>query len=69
MSGAVLAFYLLSHPTSPVSGLIGGEAYYGLLERIVVVLEIVLVIALANAGKVAPRAFAPERRPEHALNG
>lgn len=69
VSGAVLAAYLLSHPTSPVSALIGGEAYFGLLERVVVVLEILLVIALANAGKVAQRAVAPVARPEHALNG
>ncbi|WP_061296993.1 DUF998 domain-containing protein [Herbidospora cretacea] len=69
VSGAVLAFYLLSHPTSPVSGLIGGEDYYGLLERIVVVLDIVLVVALANTGKVAARAVSPAKQPEPALHG
>ncbi|WP_066373570.1 DUF998 domain-containing protein [Herbidospora mongoliensis] len=68
-SGVILACYLLSHPTSPVSALIGGETYFGLLERIVVVLEIFLVIALANVGKVGLRAFTPAKQPEIALNG
>ncbi|TKK81272.1 DUF998 domain-containing protein [Herbidospora galbida] len=69
LSGVFLVAYLLSHPTSPVSALVGGEAYFGLLERIVVVLEILLVIALANLGKAGQRAAAPATRPEHALNG
>ncbi|HEX8006698.1 MAG TPA: DUF998 domain-containing protein [Trebonia sp.] len=49
-SVAVLAAYLLSHPGSPVAELIGGPGFYGLLERLLVVLEIVLLITIAGVG-------------------
>ncbi|GAB1820869.1 DUF998 domain-containing protein [Herbidospora sp. RD11066] len=68
-SGVVLAAYLLSHPSSPVSALVGGETYFGLLERVVVVLEIFLVIALANVGRAVRRPLATAQQPQHALNG
>ncbi|GAA0428511.1 hypothetical protein Acor_71290 [Acrocarpospora corrugata] len=53
-SVAVLAFFLLSHPGSPVAELIGGPGFYGLLERLLVVLEIVLLIAIAAVGQRPP---------------
>ncbi|GIH27515.1 hypothetical protein Aph01nite_58250 [Acrocarpospora phusangensis] len=49
-SVVTLAAYLLSHPGSPVAELIGGTAFYGLLERLVVVLEIVLLISISAVG-------------------
>ncbi|GAA1014512.1 hypothetical protein Aple_047750 [Acrocarpospora pleiomorpha] len=49
-SVAVLASFLLSHPGSPMAELIGGPEFYGLLERLLVVLEIVLLIVIAGVG-------------------
>jgi hypothetical protein len=48
-SGAILLVYLAAHPASFTSPLIDGAAYYGLLERGVVVAEIVLVVVMAMA--------------------
>jgi hypothetical protein len=52
-SALSLAFYLAAHPASITSPLIGGAAYYGLLERGLVVAEMLLVVvmALAFAGR------------------
>ncbi|MFI6319512.1 DUF998 domain-containing protein [Nonomuraea sp. NPDC050556] len=48
-SALTLGLYLAAHPASITSGLIGGVAYYGLLERGLVVAEIVLVAVMAVA--------------------
>ncbi|MFG1698859.1 DUF998 domain-containing protein [Nonomuraea sp. NPDC049309] len=48
-SGVSLAVYLAAHPASFTSPLIGGAAYYGLLERAVVLAEMGLLIAMAVA--------------------
>ncbi|MFI6919395.1 DUF998 domain-containing protein [Nonomuraea spiralis] len=48
-SGLTLAAYLAAHPAALTSSLIDGETYYGLLERGVVLAEIVLVVAMALA--------------------
>ncbi|NBE98671.1 DUF998 domain-containing protein [Nonomuraea sp. KC401] len=63
-----LAFYLAAHPASVTSPLINGGAYYGLLERGLVVAEMALlvVMALAFAGK---RAAAPATAPTAAPSG
>ncbi|TDC88463.1 DUF998 domain-containing protein [Nonomuraea deserti] len=52
-SALSLAFYLAAHPASVTSPLIGGAAYYGLLERGLVVAEMLLIVvmALAFAGR------------------
>ncbi|MEQ4723388.1 DUF998 domain-containing protein [Nonomuraea sp. B19D2] len=52
-SAATLAVYLAAHPASITSTLIGGSAYYGLLERGVVLAEMALLtaMALASAGR------------------
>ncbi|MFC4114578.1 DUF998 domain-containing protein [Nonomuraea zeae] len=50
-----LAAYLAAHPATLTSPLIGGAAYYGLLERAVVLAEMVLLTTMALA--------ATERRP------
>jgi hypothetical protein len=42
-----LAAFLLCHPGSPVAELVGGPGFYGLLERLLVLAEIVLVLAMA----------------------
>ncbi len=44
-----LAVYLAAHPASFTSPWIGGEAYYGLLERALVLAEIGLIIAMTMA--------------------
>ncbi|MEV4570877.1 DUF998 domain-containing protein [Nonomuraea sp. NPDC049419] len=48
-SGVSLAVYLAAHPASFTSPLIGGAAYYGLLERAVVLAEMGLLVAMALA--------------------
>ncbi|NUR89275.1 MAG: DUF998 domain-containing protein [Nonomuraea sp.] len=48
-SGLTLAAYLAAHPATVTSPLINGSAYYGLLERGVVLAEIVLVVVMAVA--------------------
>lgn len=57
-SGLTLAAYLAAHPATPTSSLINGAAYYGLLERGLVLAEIVLVVVMALAsvpGRAAAR--------------
>ncbi|WP_327086784.1 DUF998 domain-containing protein [Nonomuraea sp. NBC_01738] len=49
VSALTLAVYLAAHPASVTSSLIGGSAYYGLMERGVVLAEIVLVAVMAVA--------------------
>ncbi|MGW4476337.1 DUF998 domain-containing protein [Nonomuraea sp. NPDC004354] len=44
-----LAVYLAAHPATLTSPLIGGAAYYGLMERALIVAEIVLVVAMGLA--------------------
>ncbi|WP_214105947.1 DUF998 domain-containing protein [Acrocarpospora catenulata] len=44
----ILASFLLSHPGSPVAELLGGPAFYGLLERALVVAEIALLIVMGG---------------------
>ncbi|GAA2398510.1 DUF998 domain-containing protein [Nonomuraea africana] len=44
-----LTVYLAAHPAALTSPFIGGEAYYGLLERAVIVAEVVLVVAMGVA--------------------
>ncbi|MER6576793.1 DUF998 domain-containing protein [Nonomuraea sp. NPDC001023] len=57
-SGLTLVAYLAAHPAAVTSSLIGGTAYYGLLERGLVLAEIVLVVTMALAcapGRAAVR--------------
>ncbi|GGO70478.1 DUF998 domain-containing protein [Nonomuraea cavernae] len=67
-SALTLAAYLAAHPASFVSSLINGGAYYGLLERGLVLAEIGLIVVMAltsaRARPAAPVAAAPERRTE-----
>jgi hypothetical protein len=42
----LLALFLASHPGSVVAEIIGGPAYYGLVERALLVVEIVLVLLI-----------------------
>ncbi|MEO3797276.1 DUF998 domain-containing protein [Nonomuraea sp. B10E15] len=66
-SALSLAFYLAAHPASITSPLIDGAAYYGLLERGLVVAEMLLIVvmALAFAGRrSAARTTAPARSAE-----
>ncbi|MEW9555191.1 DUF998 domain-containing protein [Nonomuraea sp. NPDC050783] len=53
-----LAAYLAAHPASVTSPLIGGAAYYGLLERAVVLAEMVLLAVMALATATAARGSA-----------
>ena len=53
-SALVLTMYLASHPGSFVSPLINGSAYYGLLERGVVLTEIALLISMGLAALRPP---------------
>ncbi|MFI6601960.1 DUF998 domain-containing protein [Nonomuraea sp. NPDC050536] len=48
-SALTLAVYLAAHPASFTSPLIGGSAYYGVLERALVLAEIVLLTTMAIA--------------------
>jgi uncharacterized protein DUF998 len=48
-SGLTLAVYLAAHPATLTSTLINGGAYYGLMERGVVLAEMVLLMAMALA--------------------
>lgn len=56
-SAVALAVYLAAHPASITSPLINGVAYYGLLERAVVLAEMVLITAMAMAA-LTPRPVA-----------
>ncbi|GAA3715434.1 hypothetical protein GCM10022224_096320 [Nonomuraea antimicrobica] len=55
-SAVALAVYLASHPATLTSPLINGGAYYGLLERAVVLAEMGLLIAMALAIAAGRRA-------------
>ncbi|MGR6923021.1 DUF998 domain-containing protein [[Actinomadura] parvosata] len=48
-AGVTLAVYLAAHPASITSSLLNGGAYYGMLERGVVLAEMALLIAMALA--------------------
>ncbi|MEU8250410.1 DUF998 domain-containing protein [Nonomuraea sp. NPDC048916] len=67
-SALTLAAYLAAHPASFLSSLINGGAYYGLLERALVLSEIglIVVMALTSARRTRPAAAvpAPDRRPD-----
>ncbi|MBF8185860.1 DUF998 domain-containing protein [Nonomuraea sp. K274] len=68
-SALALAAYLAAHPASITSPLIDGAAYYGLLERAVVLAEIVLVTLMALAfakGRPATRTQAAPAEPTRA---
>ncbi|MFG2078662.1 DUF998 domain-containing protein [Nonomuraea maritima] len=63
-AAVTLGAYLVAHPASFTSPLVGGDAYYGLLERGLVLAEMALlvVMAVAAATSAAPAAqAAPER--------
>ncbi|TMR88892.1 DUF998 domain-containing protein [Nonomuraea basaltis] len=65
-SAVTLAAYLAAHPASITSPLIDGAAYYGLLERAVVLAEMVLLAAMAlaaTAGRPAARTQTTPTRP------
>lgn len=63
-SALVLAVYLAAHPASLTSPLINGSAYYGLLERGVVLAEIVLMVCMATAlRRLRPAALPRNVRP------
>ncbi|MEU8363048.1 DUF998 domain-containing protein [Nonomuraea sp. NPDC048882] len=75
-SGVTLAIYLAAHPATITSALINGGAYYGLLERGMVLAEMALLMAMALAigggrgaarNAVAPTATtaAEQDRPEN----
>jgi hypothetical protein len=53
VSVLTLIAYLLSHPSSPVAQLVGGPGFYGLLERLLVLVETVLVLAMAVPARLA----------------
>ncbi|HEX4815111.1 MAG TPA: DUF998 domain-containing protein [Nonomuraea sp.] len=59
-SGLALAVYLAAHPTTVTSPLINGTAFYGPMERAVVLAEmaLILVMALAALGTRQARAAA-----------
>ncbi|MEV0582477.1 DUF998 domain-containing protein [Nonomuraea sp. NPDC050310] len=61
-AGLVLAAYLLAHPASFISGWIDGAAYYGLLERALVGVDLVLLVgmAIATGATATARTAAPE---------
>ncbi|TDD48055.1 DUF998 domain-containing protein [Nonomuraea terrae] len=48
-AGMTLAVYLVAHPASFTSSFVNGGAYYGLLERAVVVADMALILAMALA--------------------
>ncbi|WP_049564871.1 DUF998 domain-containing protein [Nonomuraea sp. SBT364] len=67
-SVVALAVYLAAHPASFTSAWMDGAAYYGLLERALVVAEIALIVAMAVAagrrtGAVRAQAPAPAAEP------
>ncbi|MEU7900810.1 DUF998 domain-containing protein [Nonomuraea sp. NPDC049152] len=51
-SVVALAVYLAAHPATLTSALIGGESYYGLLERAVIVAEVALVVMMGMAASL-----------------
>lgn len=63
-SGLTLVAYLAAHPASFTSAWINGGAYYGLLERGLVAVEIVAIVTMALAARgsvaVAATGAAPE---------
>ncbi|MFE3450743.1 DUF998 domain-containing protein [Nonomuraea sp. NPDC059194] len=54
-SVVVLAVYLAAHPASLTSPFISGEVYYGLMERAVIVAEVVLVVVMGLAASLDHR--------------
>ncbi|MEU7836778.1 DUF998 domain-containing protein [Nonomuraea sp. NPDC049129] len=70
-SVVALVAYLAAHPAAFTSPLIGGGAYYGLLERGVVLADIALVVCMAMTAverRPAARSAArpgPAEHPEH----
>jgi hypothetical protein len=62
-SVVTLAVYLAAHPASFTSAWIDGAAYYGLLERALVLAEIALVVAMAAASLRRPAAALPTAAP------
>ncbi|SDM33496.1 DUF998 domain-containing protein [Nonomuraea jiangxiensis] len=48
-AAVTLAIYLAAHPATLTSPLINGSAYYGLMERAVVLVEMVLIVVMAVA--------------------
>ncbi|WP_084961267.1 DUF998 domain-containing protein [Thermoactinospora rubra] len=62
-SALTLVAYLAAHPASFTSALINGGAYYGLLERGLVAVEIALVLALAAVSREAQPAREPAEEP------
>ena len=62
LSVVFLAGFLAAHPASFTSDLIGGAAYYGLLERALVLAEITLIFLAARGWAVEPRERGPAPR-------
>ncbi|MFI6709693.1 DUF998 domain-containing protein [Nonomuraea sp. NPDC050478] len=60
-AGLVLAVYLAAHPASFTSVWIGGEGYYGLLERALVVADMALLVVMAAAGARPAAVAVPAR--------
>ena len=63
-----LAVYLAAHPASFVSSWIDGAAYYGLLERALVLADIALVVAMSVAARrsvTGVPATVPAHEPAH----
>ncbi|WP_188190834.1 DUF998 domain-containing protein [Nonomuraea sp. SYSU D8015] len=65
-SALALAVYLAAHPASITSPLINGMAYYGLLERAVVLAEMVLITVMALAALGSRPAVRTEAAPAEA---
>lgn len=68
VSVLALVSFLLSHPGSPVGDLFGGPAFYGLVERGLVLAQIVLILTMAS-GAVASAAMASGVAPGSRLRG
>ncbi|MEZ7132492.1 DUF998 domain-containing protein [Nonomuraea sp. AD125B] len=65
-AGLTLAAYLAAHPATVTSPLINGVAYYGPLERAVVLAEMVLLVTMAVAAAAGRRVSAhAESAPAH----
>jgi hypothetical protein len=62
-SAVTLAAYLAAHPATLTSPLINGAAYYGLLERAVVLAEMVLLTVMALAATERQPAVRAETAP------
>ncbi|PZG13528.1 DUF998 domain-containing protein [Nonomuraea aridisoli] len=66
-AGVTLAVYLAAHPASFTSSFVNGGAYYGLLERAVVVADMALIVAMAVTMAGATARLRPAAATESAV--